>query len=580
MDTFRPRLETFYHTHQNFILLLLLFVSFRAFALLAYRPGGLILDFSDFYWYREFAQLDRQGYVPYHNLWTTYPPLFPVLMINIWKTSALLPPWEFNNLWFTLLLGSIFLLFEVGNFILLYLMALKIYSPQDAFKPAWVYAGFFVPVYTVTGWFESYPLFFFLLSLYLLLIGRPYLSALAAGVGFMIKLIPLILLPIGAKLAPQTGKWGRLQIRPLNIDFDILGVIVYSVTFAVTVIAIAAPFYLQNPDLILAPLQITSARLPWETIWALFEGNYDYGVIPLDMRDMAWTPAGSPQSTLPWLWITAIFGLVYLFLYTRRIDWGASKSVMAFTGLSICLFFLYSKGYSPQWLGWLLIFIALLLPNLRGVLYAIVLSLANLLEANLFFIMFPQEHWLLATTVLVRTGLIIVLAVEFGFIIWPRLETPSVIAIRRYALLIGCGVLLLASPLMASRLLTTYTEQRLESGPYSRVISWLREQPVKEAIVMNNHQAYDWFYPYLGQSHAFFMLDDYAGSATSVETKTTRLYQTIKGQYPALWVFDSDPAETTPAERTMFQHLTQAQLAHQADIDGGRLYLFILNESQ
>jgi hypothetical protein len=30
----------------------------------------------------------------------------------------------------------------------------------------------------------------------------------------------------------------------------------------------------------------------------------------------------------------------------------------------------------------------------------------------------------------------------------------------------------------------------------------------------------------------------------------------------------------------MFQHLTQAQLAHQADIDGGRLYLFILNDSQ
>ena len=58
----------------------------------------------------------------------------------------------------------------------------------------------FVPVYTLTGWFESYPLFFFLLSLYLLLRGRPYLSAFFTGVGFMIKLIPLILMPVALQL--------------------------------------------------------------------------------------------------------------------------------------------------------------------------------------------------------------------------------------------------------------------------------------------------------------------------------------------------------------------------------------------
>jgi hypothetical protein len=67
----------------EFALILILFVAFRAMTLLAFRPGGQILDHSDFYWYREFAQLTRQGYTPYVNQWTTYPPLFPFLMIGL-----------------------------------------------------------------------------------------------------------------------------------------------------------------------------------------------------------------------------------------------------------------------------------------------------------------------------------------------------------------------------------------------------------------------------------------------------------------------------------------------------------------
>lgn len=44
------RLANLYYRHSDFILLLILFITFRALALAAYRPGGLVLDFSDFYW--------------------------------------------------------------------------------------------------------------------------------------------------------------------------------------------------------------------------------------------------------------------------------------------------------------------------------------------------------------------------------------------------------------------------------------------------------------------------------------------------------------------------------------------------
>ena len=587
---------------RNFILLLILFTVFRALTLLAYRPGGLILDFSDFYWYREFAQLSRQGYIPYQNIWTTYPPLFPLLMLQLWKLSALFPPWNQPNLIFSLLLGGVFLLFEIGNFILLYLIALKIYPPEKAFKPAWIYAALFTPVYTLTGWFESYPLFFFLLSLYLLLRGKPYLSAFFTGVGDMIKLIPLILLPVGIKLleirdwrlkenkspnlqspisqspnlqSPISLNKSRLRIPALNIDANLKQAGLYLFIFIATVAGIGLPFYRLNPNLIFGSVQITAARAPWETVWALLEGNYAYGVIPLDMRNLAWQPADGPGSSLPWLWITLAFGLLYAFLYTRRVNWRDPKIAVAFTGLTVSLFFLYSKGYSPQWLGWLLIFTSLLLPNLRGVLYAVVLSFLNIIEANLFFPIFPQEHWLLAAVVLLRTALIIALAIEFSLIVWPKLATPALLKTRRYLLLTGLTLLLLATLPAGLRLKTAYFQTRLEQSQYRAAISWLREQPVTEAILMNDQAAYDWFYPYLRRSHQFYMLDDYADANTTVEAKTARLLNDIAARHQALWIFDADPAHTTPAEAAAFKWLSGLSPAHQSDIDGGRLYLFI-----
>ena len=567
--------STLYRLHQNFILLLLLFATFRLLTVIAYRPGGLILDFSDFYNYRDFFRLERQGYITYQTMWTPYPPLFTLVVGSLWWVSTLIPPWEFDAFWMNFLLGSLFLFFEVGNFILLYLLALKISVPADALKSLWIYAGLFVPVYTITGWFESWPLFFFLLSLYLLLRGKPYWSAFFTGIGFMIKLIPLIILPLGLRHTVRSGRWGTWRIVRLNLTLDWQGVITYLAIFGITVLVIGLPYYLQNPRLILSPLQLSAARLPWETVWALLEGRYNYGFLPLDLRNLAWSPTDEPPSPLPWGWITLGFGLVYAYLYTRPIDWPNPQSTVAFGGLTVIFFLLYSKGYSPQWLGWLLVFSVLLLPNLRGTLYAIVLSVTNILEANIFFIVFPEETWLLQATVLIRTGLFLLLALEFCLILWPELETQGVIRLRGGLVGVGLLVLLIGLVPASRRLGTVYFSQRLAQSPYRATITWLQEQPVKEAILLNDHRPYDWFHPYLRRSHTFYMLDDYAHPGTTVEARMTGLMQTITAQHGAIWIFDADPALTTPAETVIAPHLAAAQLAHQADIDGGRLYLYI-----
>ncbi len=599
------KLQTFYRRHSDFLLMLILFATFRLLALAAFRPGGLVLDFSDFYWYRGFAELIRQGYYPYDNLWTTYPPLFPVVMIAIYQVSVLLPPWEFANLWFTLLLGGFFLLFEIGNFILLYFFARHLHPATDngsrlhTLRPVWIYALFFVPVYTLTGWFESYPLFFFLLSLFLLLKHRPYLSAFFTGIGFMIKLIPLILMPVAVQIFSKTKYELTLKNRhpkiikhasftihhsPFTINnfiipFDLPRIVIYVAIFLITVILIATPFYLMNPDLILGSQQITGARQPWETVWALIDGNYDYGIIPLDMRDLSWMPGDAPPTRIPWLLVTVVFGLIYGWFYTRPLNWQQPRPVLAFVGFTLCLFMLWSKGYSPQWLGWILFFIALLLPNLRGVTYAAILSIANIIEANFYFIMFPTERWLFAATVLIRTFLFLVLAVEFLWLIWPQGVTPRVVKVRAWGLALFVALLFIGTIPAGIQLSRAYFDLRLQQSPYRATLIRLQNEPVTGALLLNSHRVYDWFYPYLRHDYTLFMLDDYAPPGHSVEAHTTALLDSIAAQTNVLWIYDADAAVTTPAEETLAAWLGDTPLAHIQDVDGGRLVLYILDSS-
>ena len=580
-------------TRREFALILFLFVAFRVMALLAFRPGGQILDFSDFYWYREFAQLTRQGYIPYVNLWTTYPPLFPFLMIGVWWISSLLPPWEFPNLLFSLLLGGVFLLFETGNLVLVHAIARRVSSQRQALRSAWFYALLFTPVYTLTGWFESYPIFFFLLSLYLLLRGRVLWSALTTGVGFMIKLIPLILLPIGAHLSslhtPSRHRW-CVRFGWRHLSFDVCRVASYLGVFGLTVLAIGLPLYLLNPRLVWGPFIISGARAPWETAWALLEGEFGYGIIPLDMRDATWQPTAGSKSGLPWLWITLAFGLVYLFAYTRRFDWRVPRNVVALTGFTLILFMLYSKGYSPQWLGWALAFVAVLLPNLRGAFYAVVASLLNLVEANIFFTIVPDESWLLIATVGLRTLIFVLVAAEFMLILQPHWLTPDVVRLRRWGL-VGLLVLLVAGSLPAgARFVQAYFEARYQLYPYRATIDTLRAVPPDlmqgessgdgtpgAALILNSydHRTYDWLYPYLRSNFAFYMLDDYAPPGETVEVRTLATLERIASAHHQWWLFDHDPAVESPSEAVAADWLAaHATLLDVRDIDGGRLYHF------
>jgi hypothetical protein len=79
--------------------------------------------------------------------------------------------------------------------------------------------------------------------------------------------------------------------------------------------------------------------------------------------------------------------------------------------MTLCLFFLWSKGWSPQWQVMLIPLILLVFPNGHGALYCVVLGFVNFLEWPV--ILSRGLNRLLIVTVPLRTLFMLLLLLEF-----------------------------------------------------------------------------------------------------------------------------------------------------------------------
>lgn len=542
------RLTAWVREHRDFVILACLFASFRWLVLLTYRPGGYILDFSDYYFYRAFAQLSHRDLYPFVNLWAAYPPLFPFLMVGLYRLSALVPVWNGTGVWFYTLLGSVLLLFETGNLVLLYLLALRLGDGRQALRVAWFYAGLFVPVYTLTGWFEAMPLFFFLLALYALVRGRYVASGVATALGFLSKLIPVLLVPLALR-----ALWERRQVRAMAAYLGaMLGVVLVGVL----------PFLATAPRLLLGPFLTQAHREPWESLWALWDGQFSYGMVHADIRNLA-DIGGPPMPTrVPWLLVTAVFAVGFLFFYTRRLSWEEPRTQVAFAGLCTVGLLLYSKGYSPQFAVWVLPFIALLLPNLRGAAYAVLLALFNTVEANIYFIIFPKEHHLLVAVVLLRTLVFLLLGGELALVLLPP-WAARVGAWRRWAA-VGAVVLTLGTAVgLAPGLVRAYFRESLARNPCREAVAYLGEEAGAGDIVLFVRQdTLDLFYPYLWRQVSMRVVDDYAGGeglARHVEDQVRRWSEGREEVWLVLGEGDEALPVAQAAEAALEKDMDQAQ---------------------
>ena len=524
--------------HPSFLTLLALFVAFRLLTLFLLRPGGFIRDWSDFDTYLGIAALSDYGLYPFLHYWLEWPPLVPWLAVGAYQLSLLFPPWTDNRLWFILILGTVFVLFETGNFVLLYRIAGRVHtalnggevlssvnepsdvdtSPADtaqqsteeepenqdnlrntqyatrstqyATRVVVLYALLFVPIYAMLGFFDAIALFFLLLALEFVLRGRLLSSAISIGVGFVVKITPVIFVPIALRQLWAMAEDWRVGLRDGAL---------YLVTAALTILALLLPFLLIQPAWLWTSARAVLGRSSWETVWAIIEGYFGFGVVGGDRLNPAETAFAVHDSTLPWWLITLGFSVLYLLLWTRPADYRQPRNVVALTGLTVTIFLLYSKGYSPQFLVYLLPFVILLMPNARGVTYSLLLTLLNVLEQPVYFVLVPESTWLLAAAVLARWLVLGVLLVEFGWVIW-GLKLRWLAPLQRYApavlaLVIGVGLIVII-PAVGS----AYAKRRLSEDPSGSLIGYLgtvQAQAESDVLLVSDQEFLRRAKPYL-----------------------------------------------------------------------------------
>lgn len=242
-------------------------------------------------------------------------------------------------------------------------------------------------------------------------------------------------------------------------------------------------------------------RSAWESVWAVIEGYYGYGVVMGDRLNPAEQNFAVHPASLPWWAINLVFIGLYAFIFTRPAAYSRPRNLLAFAGLTIVIFMLFSKGYSPQFLIYLLPFILLLFPNGRGLTYALIFTGLNVLEQPIYFIMLPDTTWLLVVVVVSRAVLLLIVAVEFGLILVPEPQLPPlVIELRNYAPRLIGAVALAGLLILAPFLLRAYTARRLAQIPASTFIRFMEAESIETgqtALILTEQADYRQLYPYL-----------------------------------------------------------------------------------
>jgi hypothetical protein len=561
----------FLRRHQPFILLLVLFVAFRFLALWLLRPGGYLGDVSDYDFYMVWGEMGARGYRTFETLWSIYPPLFPALMLPLFEWASRIPPWFEPQLAFTVLFGSLLLLFESGNLLFIYRLAGKLVDegapPAGPLRAPLFYALLFAPFFTLLGWFEPMPLFFLLLGLDLLLNRAPGFwargtwagSAVAVALGFLTKLTPIVLLPVAVRWLGARLSWDAAQREWFNrrSPGNLLRPLIYVLTFLGTVAALGYWLVGGRLELAFTSLTLNTNRPPWQSIWALLEGYTGYGLVPLDQRNLQGLSRTLWEGWLPWTWITVGFLALYLWLYTRRYDWARPRTAVAFTGVSVIWLLLYSRGWSPQFLVWVLAFVVVLMPSARGVAVALALTFINVIESYIYLTLLPKETWILTGTVLLRTALLISLAAEFLGQIWPQPQALGLRRAARGASLAAAAAVVLFALVGAPRMAAAYGERRLAEIPCSEAITHLRaaaaEPGAPMKIATTEIELWRTFYPWLRTNYTMRVVDDYdANDRPAAIVRSERLRDFVGNDREFWWLNSLGETAATAAALPFF----------------------------
>jgi len=181
---------------------------------------------------------------------------------------------------------------------------------------------------------------------------------------------------------------------------------------AVTLL-IFGPFFILSPQFTLASLQSQFTRSSWQTIWALIDGNLEAGDFgPMDYRfdlEKAEVALHNPSKISPFITLL-IFGAVGFYVLLQPVRQPIDLDAIGFSAFTVVIFFLWSKGWSPQWQVYLIPLVLLSLPLGKALTYVLALGMVNFLEWPTIYQ--RELIQLLPLTIIARTLLFGLLAYE------------------------------------------------------------------------------------------------------------------------------------------------------------------------
>ena len=336
-----------------------------------------------------FYRLAGMG-LPMIDYWVEFPPVFPYLSMVLFSFAG------GKEHIYDYLLVILLSLAQAGGLAALIRLARGLNIESGAVQRiTWVYFG--VTLVLPYGWwyFDALGVLALLLGLVWLVEQKDVRAGIALATGVLVKFFPLMVLPM-------IWRWSSRR-RAVLVTCIIVGItaVVY------------AGFLIRAPEMTLASLRSQGEKGSWETVWALVDGNFSTG--NFGSEEERYDPAtaslgrGNP-SRLP-AWLTLIpFAVLGLWLFWRsRLE--SPRGAIAFLGLTWCIFLLWSPGYSPQWVLYLLPLILVCLPVRTANLFTITLVVVNVLE---WPVMLSRGYnWGLWLTILIRALLLGLLALEF-----------------------------------------------------------------------------------------------------------------------------------------------------------------------
>ena len=438
-------------------LIFALFITMRLMCVWWFRP--LYSEAAGFF--LPFAYLQDAGYYPFFDYWLEYPPVLAYFIVALRAIAVAIcgrgsVAWQALCLTRIVQIGSIAC--ETGALALLYAMAKMLRGHKSAARACWIYIALFSTAFVTLSYLDALPVLLMLAAIVFAVYSRPMWAALTVAAGFMTKVFPIGILPTVLKCE---ARW-RWRLAPLGV-------------FLLFVAYFAAPFAVTGSHWLACSAESTVRRPGWQTVWALIEGRSEFGYVgprrvdqtprffeperhgivpgtaallkalPLDVygpppvrrtvfyrvasrfaRKLDFLGAG-PQGPARWIYGAAGIAVALFFLVTSARLPAAlpPRRRLTYAAFTMFLLFFYAKGWSPQFVAYLIPLLLIAFPETEAGLWCLLLTVVAFIEMPLWAVhlhghagMAVADRLVLQATVIARTALLLVIITRLYRRLW------------------------------------------------------------------------------------------------------------------------------------------------------------------